>query len=42
VLNGKRREIEEMPVTVRDAGHTEVAPGTLTAGAMWVGDGRVS
>ncbi len=36
VLGGKRSEIEQMTVQVRDAGRTEVEPGTLTAGAEWV------
>ena len=35
VLGGKRAEIEAMPIRVRDAGRTEVEPGTLTAGAQW-------
>lgn len=33
VLGGSPAEIAEMPATVRDAGLTEVEPGTLTAGA---------
>lgn len=35
VLGGKRVEVEDMTTLVRDAGWTEVAPGTLTAGASW-------
>jgi peptidyl-tRNA hydrolase, PTH2 family len=33
VLNGTVEEVAEMAVVIRDAGLTEVAPGTLTAGA---------
>lgn len=33
VLGGSPTEIAAMPATVRDAGLTEVDPGTLTAGA---------
>lgn len=33
VLGGKPRELLEMQVQVRDAGRTEIAPGTMTAGA---------
>lgn len=36
VLGGNPTEIEAMPATVRDAGLTEVEPGTLTAGARIV------
>lgn len=32
VLGGNPEEIEEMRVQVRDAGRTELEPGTLTAG----------
>jgi peptidyl-tRNA hydrolase, PTH2 family len=35
VLGGKARDIAAMPIQVRDAGRTEVEPGTLTAGAKW-------
>lgn len=35
VLGGKPGEVEACEVVVRDAGRTEVAPGTLTAGASW-------
>ena len=33
VLNGTTDEVAAMPVVIRDAGLTEVAPGTMTAGA---------
>ncbi len=36
VLGGKRVEVENMTTLVRDAGYTEVVPGTLTAGASWI------
>ena len=36
VLGGRPDEIAAMDVVVRDAGRTEVAPGTLTAGAALV------
>lgn len=36
VLNGSRTKVESMPVRIRDAGHTELQPGTLTAGAELV------
>lgn len=35
VLKGSKREVESMKVTIRDAGVTELEPGTLTAGASW-------
>jgi len=35
VLGGKASEIEEMRTVVRDAGITEVEPGTITAGTNW-------
>lgn len=35
VLGGKPRDIKDMPIVVHDAGHTELEPGTLTAGAEW-------
>lgn len=35
VLGGSPAEIAEMKTTVRDAGRTEVEPGTLTAGTDW-------
>lgn len=39
VLGGKPSEIEAMTVQVRDAGRTELEPGTLTAGAtLYPGD----
>ena len=37
VLNGTAEEVAAMPVVIRDAGLTEVAPGTLTAGATVLG-----
>ncbi len=33
VLGGRPDEVEAMDVQIRDAGLTEVTPGTLTAGA---------
>ena len=36
VLGGRPDEVAAMDVVVRDAGRTEVAPGTLTAGATVV------
>jgi peptidyl-tRNA hydrolase, PTH2 family len=36
VLGGRPDEVAAMDVVVRDAGRTEVAPGTLTAGATLV------
>lgn len=36
VLGGSPTEIAGMRTTVRDAGRTEVEPGTLTAGTDWV------
>lgn len=38
VLGGSPAEIAEMSVQVRDAGRTEIEPGTLTAGASVLGD----
>jgi PTH2 family peptidyl-tRNA hydrolase len=35
VLGGSKADVEAMPVRVHDSGRTEVAPGTLTAGAEW-------
>lgn len=35
VLGGRPSEIAGMRTTVRDAGRTEVEPGTLTAGTDW-------
>lgn len=35
VLGGKRADIEQMDVIVRDAGRTELEPGTVTAGTNW-------
>ena len=37
VLTGTADEVAAMPVVIRDAGLTEVAPGTTTAGATVVG-----
>ena len=36
VLGGRPDEVAAMDAVVRDAGRTEVAPGTLTAGATAV------
>jgi PTH2 family peptidyl-tRNA hydrolase len=36
VLGGRSDEVAAMDAVVRDAGRTEVAPGTLTAGATVV------
>lgn len=38
VLGGRPDEIRGMPVQVRDAGRTEIEPGTLTAGCRLVTD----
>ena len=35
VLGGTKGRIRKMDVQIRDAGRTEVEPGTLTAGAEW-------
>ena len=35
VIGGKPDEILEQTVHIRDAGRTELEPGTLTAGASW-------
>lgn len=35
VIGGKPEEILQQTVHVRDAGRTELEPGTLTAGASW-------
>lgn len=40
VLGGKTSDIAEMPVTIIDAGLTEIPPGTLTAGAALTGPER--
>jgi PTH2 family peptidyl-tRNA hydrolase len=40
VLGAKADQILDCEVQVRDAGQTEIEPGTLTAGAMW-SDGPV-
>ena len=37
VLNGTADEVAAMPVVIRDAGLTEVQPGTMTAGAAVLG-----
>lgn len=37
VLGAKRADIEKLRVKVRDAGRTEIAPGSLTAGTDWQG-----
>lgn len=36
VLGSSREDIERMPTVIRDAGRTEVEPGTATAGTEWV------
>lgn len=36
VLGASPSEVAKLSTTVRDAGHTEVEPGTLTAGTDWV------
>ena len=38
VLGAKPADIEAAQVRVRDAGRTEVEPGSLTAGASWAPD----
>ena len=35
VLDAGPSKIEEMRVVIHDAGHTELEPGTLTAGTNW-------
>lgn len=35
VLGANTATINDMPVTIHDAGRTELTPGTLTAGAEW-------
>lgn len=42
VLGGSSAEIAKLKTTVRDAGRTEVEPGTLTAGTTWDDDDWVS
>ena len=37
VLDGRDEEVAAMPVVIRDAGLTEVEPGTMTAGAAVLG-----
>lgn len=42
VLGGSAADVAAQQHTVRDAGRTELAPGTLTAGASWIdADARV-
>lgn len=36
VISGSTAAIEVMPIQIRDAGRTELAAGTLTAGAIWI------
>lgn len=38
VLGGKPDEVAAMDVVIRDAGQTEVEPGTMTAGATVIRD----
>jgi PTH2 family peptidyl-tRNA hydrolase len=35
VLNGRPNQIRQMPAQIKDAGLTEIARGTLTAGAVF-------
>lgn len=35
VLGGQRDHVQAMRTVIRDAGHTEVEPGTVTAGTDW-------
>jgi PTH2 family peptidyl-tRNA hydrolase len=35
VLDGTKTQIQDCEVVIVDAGRTEVAPGTVTAGAYW-------
>lgn len=37
VLGGRPGQISKLPIQVRDAGRTELTPGTLTAGAEFAG-----
>jgi PTH2 family peptidyl-tRNA hydrolase len=38
VISGSASTIEKMPIQIRDAGRTELEPGTPTAGAIWIGE----
>lgn len=38
VLDAGPTKIEEMRISIHDAGHTELEPGTLTAGTNWPED----
>lgn len=40
VLDKGPTEIEKMRTVIRDAGHTELEPGTLTAGTNWPEDSQ--
>jgi PTH2 family peptidyl-tRNA hydrolase len=40
VLDKGPTEIEKMTTHIRDAGHTELEPGTLTAGTNWPDDSQ--
>lgn len=35
VLGAPRAEVEKLAITIKDAGKTELEPGTLTAGTDW-------
>lgn len=41
VLGTKPKDLEAMRIQVRDAGRTEVEPGTLTAATDWASDNKI-